>query len=179
MELCFNRIDRKLRPRRENIHFPTGDLKAYSESFDEARCARHAGGPGGSEALGLQRSAASEPASGRTNRPSPAEYRKLGARIVELTSDDGHPKRPHQRRRPSCQRARPRRAPSDPVETWKSRTRQHLASRLPRQSLRPTTDGPDDFPNRLPDASVPMSLLSRPSQRTFPLLSRRLRRGCG
>src|SRR5689334_21475961 len=46
MELCFNRIDRKLRPRRENIHFPTGDLQAFSDSFGQARCLVMQGGQG-------------------------------------------------------------------------------------------------------------------------------------
>lgn len=83
MELCFNRIDRKLRPRRENIHFPTGDLKAFSDSFDQFRCAVMQGGQGE-----VKHWAFNDPPQ-RTgkwkNEPPPAaEYRKLGARIVDL-----------------------------------------------------------------------------------------------
>src|SRR5687768_11560704 len=38
MEMCFNRIDKKLVMPRQNIHFPTGDLAAYSTSYDSVRC---------------------------------------------------------------------------------------------------------------------------------------------
>src|SRR5438128_474050 len=38
MEMCFNRIDKKLVMPEENIHFPTGDLNAYSKSYDDVRC---------------------------------------------------------------------------------------------------------------------------------------------
>src|SRR5687768_9485212 len=38
MEMCFNRIDKKLRMPAENLHFPTGDLDAYTKSYDAIRC---------------------------------------------------------------------------------------------------------------------------------------------
>ena len=44
--MCFNRIDKKLVMPRENIHFPTGDLKAYSDSYDDVRCVVMQGGQG-------------------------------------------------------------------------------------------------------------------------------------
>lgn len=82
-DLCFNRIDRKLRPRRENIHFPTGDLQAFSDSFDHARCVVMQGGQGE-----VKHWAFNDPPQ-RTGKwkhapPAPEEYRKLGARIVDL-----------------------------------------------------------------------------------------------
>ena len=33
MEMCFNRIDPKLRMPDEHLHFPTGDLAAYSQDL--------------------------------------------------------------------------------------------------------------------------------------------------
>src|SRR5436305_1415372 len=38
MEMCFARIDKKLVMPKQNIHFPTGDLAAYSKSYDAVRC---------------------------------------------------------------------------------------------------------------------------------------------
>src|SRR6266446_5216714 len=46
LEMCFNRIDKKLAMPRENIHFPTGDLDAYSRSYDQVRCIIMQGGQG-------------------------------------------------------------------------------------------------------------------------------------
>ena len=46
MELCFHRIDRKLRIPPEHLHFPTGDLQAYSRTYDQVRCAVMQGGQG-------------------------------------------------------------------------------------------------------------------------------------
>lgn len=33
LEMCFNRIDKKLRMPDSHLHFPTGDLKAYSKKL--------------------------------------------------------------------------------------------------------------------------------------------------
>src|SRR5271155_5299855 len=38
-ELCFNRIEPKLRMPEKNIRFPNRDLAAYSASYDTVRCA--------------------------------------------------------------------------------------------------------------------------------------------
>ncbi len=46
MELCFKRIDRRLRMPDEHIHFPIGDLEEYSRSFDQIRCVIMQGGQG-------------------------------------------------------------------------------------------------------------------------------------
>src|SRR5213596_1424329 len=46
MEMCFNRIDRKLVMPKQNIHFPAGDLAAYSRSYDSVRCVVMQGGQG-------------------------------------------------------------------------------------------------------------------------------------
>ena len=44
-ELCFDRIEKKLRMPDSHLHFPTGDLDAYSKSYDEVRCVVPAGHP--------------------------------------------------------------------------------------------------------------------------------------
>src|SRR3990172_6768326 len=45
MELCFNRIRPELRMPAKNIHFPV-ELEAYSNSYDDVRCAVMQGGQG-------------------------------------------------------------------------------------------------------------------------------------
>ena len=46
LEMCFNRVDKKLAMPMENLHFPTGDLAAYSRSYDQVRCLLMQGGQG-------------------------------------------------------------------------------------------------------------------------------------
>ena len=57
-ELCFDRIDKRLRLPEANLHFPKADVRPYVESWDSARCAVMQGGQGRSQTLGLQRSPA-------------------------------------------------------------------------------------------------------------------------
>jgi glucosamine-6-phosphate deaminase len=157
MELCFNRIDRKLRPRKENIHFPTGDLKAYSASFDKFRCLVMQGGQGEVKHWAFNDP---PPRTGKWkyNPPSPEEYRKLRTRVVDL-----HPLTIIQNARTSGGgqvASVPLKACTvGPVETWKSE----------RVSI--WQAGCHDNPfgqrltalmisKRLPDAAVPMSLLA-------------------
>lgn len=83
MELCFNRIEPALRMPPENLHFPTGDLDAYSRSFDKARCLVMQGGQGWVKHWAfndpVRREGAYEEAP-----PTPAEYGRLKARVVDL-----------------------------------------------------------------------------------------------
>ena len=117
-ELCFNRIDKKLAMPAENIHFPLGDLAAYSRSFDEARCRIMQGGQGDAKHWAFndppQRSGKY-----RDRPPTAQEYRKLGARIVDL-----HPVTIMQNARTNGSghvASVPSRACTvGPVETWKS-----------------------------------------------------------
>ena len=157
MELCFNRIDRKLRPRKENIHFPTGDLKAFSESFDQARCVVMQGGQGE-----VKHWAFNDPPQ-RTGKwkhlpPSPEEYRKLKTRVVDL-----HPMTIIQNARTSgggyVANVPTRACTVGPVETWKSE----------RVSIWQAGAHDNPFGMRLtalmiskgiPDVSAPMSLLA-------------------
>lgn len=119
MELCFNRIDKRFRMPDENIHFPTKDgLEAYTRSYDEVKCLVMQGGQGEvkhwafNDPLRREGRYESEP-------PTPEEYRKLQARVVEL-----HPLTLIQNARTSFAgqvSGIPTHALTvGPVETWKS-----------------------------------------------------------
>ena len=157
MELCFNRIDKKLLMPKANIHFPTGDLEAYSRSYDQVRCVVMQGGQGE-----VKHWAFNDPPQrkGRYENepPSPEEYRKLKTRVVDL-----HPMTVIQNARTSgggYVAGVPQRACSvGPVETWKA----------DRVSIWQAGNHDNPFgqrltawmiSKRLPDAAVPMSLLA-------------------
>lgn len=82
--LCFNRIRRELRMPDAHLHFPKADTRSYRASWDAGvRCAVMQGGQGD-----VKHWAFNDPPR-RTGRfkhqpPPPAEYRKLGTRIVDL-----------------------------------------------------------------------------------------------
>ena len=82
-ELCFNKIDRRLRMADENLHFPKADTKTFTESWEGVRCAVMQGGQGD-----IKHWAFNDPLPRKgkwKNSPPPAkEYRKLGTRIVDL-----------------------------------------------------------------------------------------------
>jgi glucosamine-6-phosphate deaminase len=157
MEMCFNRIDRKLVMPKQNIHFPTGDLDAYGRSYDSVRCVVMQGGQGE-----VKHWAFNDPPKRagkyKNDPPPPAEYRKLKTRVVDL-----HPMTVIQNARTSgggYVAGVPTQACSvGPVETWKA----------DRVSI--WQAGMHDNPfgmrltawmisKRLPDSSVPMSLLA-------------------
>lgn len=82
-ELCFDRIRPELALHEKNKHFPTGDLAAYSRSYDSVRCVIMQGGQGE-----IKHWAFNDPLP-RTGEfqaapPSPAKYRELATRIVKL-----------------------------------------------------------------------------------------------
>jgi glucosamine-6-phosphate deaminase len=157
VDLCFNRIERRLRMPERNIHFPTGDLTAYSKSYDSVRCLLMQGGQGE-----VKHWAFNDPPKRQGKfvdaPPSPAEYRALGTRVVDL-----HPMTVIQNARTSgggyVPQVPTRACTVGPVETWKAE----------RVSI--WHPGHHDNPfgmrltalmiaKRLPDSSVPMSLLA-------------------
>ena len=157
LELCFNRIERKLRMPDDNLHFPTGDLATYSRSFDQVRCVVMQGGQGEVKHWAFNDPPKREGAYAEMP-PSPAEYRKLGARVTDL-----HPMTLIQNARTSgggqVALVPTQAATVGPVETWKS----------DRVSI--WHPGIHDSPfgirltalmisKRIPDSSVPMSLLA-------------------
>jgi glucosamine-6-phosphate deaminase len=157
MELCFNRIDRKLVMPKSNLHFPTGDVAAYSRSFDQVRCVTMQGGQGE-----VKHWAFNDPPRRKGRHkdapPPPEEYRKLTTRVTEL-----HPMTVIQNARTSgggYVAAVPQYAATvGPVETWKAE----------RVSIWHAGNHDNPFgqrltalmiSKRLPDSAVPMSLLA-------------------
>lgn len=157
-ELCFSRIDRRLCMPDAHLHFPKADTGSYRKSWDAGvRCAVMQGGQGD-----VKHWAFNDPlprrGKYRTAPPSPAEYRKLATRVVDL-----HPLTIAQNARTSGGgniALVPTQAISvGPVETWKA------------EKVSIWHAGMHDNPfgqrltaymisKRLPDAAVPMSLLA-------------------
>lgn len=83
MELCFNRIRKDLKMPESNLHFPKANHSEYINSWEGVRCVNMQGGQGEikhwafNDPLKREGNYMSEP-------PSPAEYRKLSTRIVDL-----------------------------------------------------------------------------------------------
>lgn len=82
-ELCFNRIDRRLRMPEQNLHFPKAEVKPYCDSWEGVRCAVMQGGQGD-----IKHWAFNDPlprkGKWKNSPPTPREYRKLATRIVDL-----------------------------------------------------------------------------------------------
>jgi glucosamine-6-phosphate deaminase len=156
-ELCFNRISRKLRMPEENLHFPLIDSRPYSESYDLVRCVVMQGGQGE-----VKHWAFNDPPrrAGKyvAEPPSPAEYGRLGTRLVEL-----HPMTLIQNARTSgggVVSNIPTHALSvGPIETWKAEKVSiwHAGAHDNPFGLRLTTLM---ISKRIPDSAVPMSLLA-------------------
>lgn len=157
LELCFSRIDKKLRLPSQNLHFPTGDLEQYSRSYDQVRCLVMQGGQGE-----IKHWAFNDPLPRRGKYknapPSPAEYRKLKTRVVDL-----HPVTIIQNARTSgggnVAMVPTKAATVGPHETWKA------------EKVSIWHPGHHDNPfgirlsalmisKKIPDAAVPMSLLA-------------------
>ena len=83
MELCFDRIRPELRMPESHLHFPTGDLAAYSASYDAVRCLLMQGGQGE-----VKHWAFNDPpkrsAEYTDDPPSPETYRRLATRVTDL-----------------------------------------------------------------------------------------------
>ncbi|MDD4870225.1 MAG: glucosamine-6-phosphate isomerase [Kiritimatiellae bacterium] len=156
-ELCFNRIRKDLVMPDANLHFPKADTAVYRKSWEGVRCAVMQGGQGD-----IKHWAFNDPPS-RTGKyknapPSPAEYRKLTTRVVNL-----HPVTVSQNARTSGGgniTLVPTQAISvGPVETWQAG----------KVSIWQAGKHDNPFGQRLttfmisrqiPDSSVPMSLLA-------------------
>lgn len=156
-ELCFSRIQPKLRMPAKNMHFPVGDLAAYTRTYDQVKCLLMQGGQGEIKHWAFNDPPKREGA-WQDAPPSPAEYRNLATRIVDL-----HPVTIIQNARTSgggnVSMVPTRAATVGPVETWKS------------AKVSIWHPGHHDNPfgmrlsalmisKRIPDSSVPMSLLA-------------------
>lgn len=155
--MCFGRMEKKLRIPEKNLHFPSGDLAAYSRSYDDIRCVVMQGGQGEIKHWAFNDPL---PRSGKHKDapPAPGEYRKLGTRVVKL-----HPVTIVQNARTSgggnVALVPTHAATVGPRETWKA------------EKVSIWHPGHHDNPfgmrltalmiaQRLPDSAVPMSLLA-------------------
>ena len=156
-DMCFNRIDPALQMPAENLHFPLGDLSAYKASWDAVHCAVMQGGQGE-----IKHWAFNDPPQ-RTGQykdqpPSPADYRKLTTRYVDL-----HPLTLVQNARTSAAGNIPsvlrQAATVGPVETFKAEKVSiwHPGHHDNPFGMRLTTLM---IGKKVPDSSVPMSLLA-------------------
>lgn len=82
-DLCFNKICPELRIPKKNLHFPTGNLEDFSNTFDQFKCKVMQGGQGD-----VKHWAFNDPVKREgkyaDNPPTPEEYRALGTRLVDL-----------------------------------------------------------------------------------------------
>ena len=158
LELCFNRIEKKLRMPDANLHFLRADnMKEYTSSFDKARCLVMQGGQGEVKHWAFNDPPRRE-GKYKDAPPPPAEYRKLSARVVEL-----HPMTIIQNARTSgggvISEVPSRAITVGPVETWKSGQISiwHAGTHDNSFGMRLTTLM---ISKKVSDSAVPMSLLA-------------------
>jgi glucosamine-6-phosphate deaminase len=158
MELCFDRIRKELVMPAENIHFLRADnIKEYSASYDDIRCLIMQGGQGD-----VKHWAFNDPVRREGEYsdapPSPDQYRKLGARIVDL-----HPMTIIQNARTSgggmVSNIPLQAITVGPVETWKSEKVSiwHAGNHDNPFGMRLTSYM---ISRKIADSAVPMSLLA-------------------
>ncbi len=156
-DLCFARIEPSLRLDPANLHFPSGDLSAYSRSYDEVRCVVMQGGQGDVKHWAFNDPVKREGAY-LDAPPTPEAYLRFGTRVVDL-----HPMTVMQNARTSGG-GQLSKVPSSactvgPVETWKA------------EKVSIWQAGMHDNPfgmrltalmigKEIPDSAVPMSLLA-------------------
>lgn len=156
-EMCFDRIKSALAMPQENLHFPKADVREYVRSWDGARCAIMQGGQGD-----IKHWAFNDPlprkGEYKNDPPKPEEYLKLNTRVVDL-----HPVTIMQNARTSGGGQLdlvPTQAISvGPLQTWKAERVSiwHAGTHDNPFGMRLTTLM---IGKKLPDSSVPMSLLA-------------------
>lgn len=155
--LCFSRIRKDLVMPDDHLHFPKADVARYQTSWDGVRCIVMQGGQGE-----IKHWAFNDPprrsGAHADNPPTPAEYRKLATRVVDL-----HPATLMQNARTSGGgnvAGVPTQALTvGPVETWKAEKVSiwHAGTHDNSFGQRLTTLM---ISKRIPDSAVPMSLLA-------------------
>ncbi|MFH0938793.1 MAG: glucosamine-6-phosphate isomerase [Planctomycetota bacterium] len=156
-DMCFNRIEKSLRMPDSNMHFPIGDLAAYTKTYDQIRCAVMQGGQGDVKHWAFNDPPRRE-GKHKDNPPSPAEYRNLKARVVDL-----HPMTVIQNARTSgggnVSMVPTQAATVGPFETWKAERVSIWQAGMHDNpfGMRLTTLM---ISKKLPDSAVPMSLLA-------------------
>lgn len=156
-EMCFNRIRKDLAMPESNIHFPKADTSAYIKSWNGVRCAVMQGGQGEVKHWAFNDPPKRE-APYTDEPPPPAVYRKLTTRVVDL-----HPLTIVQNARTSGGGNIPlvpaKALSVGPVETWQAERVSiwHPGAHDNSFGMRLTTYM---ISKRMPDSSVPMSLLA-------------------
>ncbi|MCK4400889.1 glucosamine-6-phosphate isomerase [bacterium] len=154
---CFNKIDKKFKMPKENIHFPKANVDEYINSWNNVRCTVMQGGQGEIKHWAFNDPLRRE-GKYKDAPPSPDEYRKLTTRIVEL-----HPVTLMQNARTSgggAVASVPVKALTvGPDETWKSEKVSiwHGGMHDNPYGIRLTTLM---ISKKIADSSVPMSLLA-------------------
>ena len=166
-DLCFSRIRPELLMPKSNLHFPAADPTAYSASWSAARCVTMQGGQGETKHWAFN-----DPVrrSGlyKDVPPSPAEYRRLSTRVVDL-----HPITLMQNARTSgggvIQEVPVQAVSVGPRETWQAETVSiwHAGQHDNAFGMRLTTLM---ISERLCDSAVPMSLLAEHPNVRFSFL---------
>ena len=158
MDLCFNRIDKKYAMPEENIHFPGVDtIEEYSKSYDEVRVVLMQGGQGEVKHWAFNDPFKRE-GKYKDNPPTPEEYLKLKTRVVDL-----HPITLIQNARTSAggvvSNIPTQAITVGPVETWKAEKVSiwHYGNHDNPFGIRLTAFM---ISKKIPDSSVPMSLLA-------------------
>jgi len=157
MELCFGRIDPKLKMPVSNIHFPKADVTEYVKSWQGVRCAIMQGGQGDIKHWAFNDPVRRE-GKYKNEPPKPEEYRRLGTRVVDL-----HPVTVMQNARTSgggVVTGIPTKAITvGPVETWKAEKVSIWQAGMHDNpfGMRLTTLM---ISKKIADSSVPMSLLA-------------------
>ncbi|OPZ29297.1 MAG: glucosamine-6-phosphate deaminase [Lentisphaerae bacterium ADurb.BinA184] len=158
LELCFNRIERRLRMPDANLHFPaSGRFGEYSRLYDEVRCVVMQGGQGDVKHWAFNDPPRRE-GKWKSRPPPPAEYRKLATRVVDL-----HPMTVMQNARTSgggnISLVPTQAATVGPLETWKAEKVSiwHAGRHDNAFGMRLTTLM---IAKGLADSAVPMSLLA-------------------
>lgn len=156
-ELCFDRIDPRLRMPEGNLHFPGVDVAPFEASWQGVRCAVMQGGQGDIKHWAFNDPLRRE-GSFEQVPPSPEEYRQLGTRVVDL-----HPVTISQNARTSgggnVSLVPTQAVTVGPVQTWQA------------EKVSIWQAGTHDNPfgmrltalmisKNLPDSAVPMSLLA-------------------
>ena len=148
-EMCFDKIKPELKIPEENLHFPKADTTKYIKSWDGVRCAVMQGGQGEIKHWAFNDPLRRE-GKYKDNPPTPAEYRQLQTRVVEL-----HPVTMMQNARTSgggVVTGVPSQAITvGPVQTWQAGTHDNAFG------MRLTTLM---IGKKIPDSSVSMSLLA-------------------
>ncbi|MCJ8332429.1 MAG: glucosamine-6-phosphate isomerase [Lentisphaeria bacterium] len=156
-DLCFSRIRKDLLMPEENIHFPAADPTAYIKSWNDATCKVMQGGQGEIKHWAFNDPLRRE-GEYKDQPPTPEQYRQLATRVVDL-----HPMTQIQNARTSgggaVQNVPTQAVTVGPQETW-------MAEKV---SIWHPGVHDNDFGMRLstlmiskkiPDSSVPMSLLA-------------------